>query len=53
VSESALGKVRSSMDAGATVVIFGRNLWQRPKADALRFTRELHAIFREYAQPPG
>jgi fructose-bisphosphate aldolase, class I len=48
-----LTKVRSSMDAGATGIIFGRNMWQRPKADALRMTRELHAIFREYAQPPG
>jgi fructose-bisphosphate aldolase, class I len=48
-----LTKVRSSMDAGATGIIFGRNLWQRPKAEALRLTRELHAIFREYAQPPG
>ncbi len=48
-----LHKVRSSMDAGATGIIFGRNLWQRPKTEALRLTRELHAIFREYAQPPG
>jgi len=48
-----LRKVRSSMDAGATGIIFGRNLWQRPKADALRLTRELHGIFREYAQAPG
>ncbi len=47
-----LRKVRSSMDAGATGIIFGRNLWQRPRDDALRLTRELHAIFREYAQPP-
>lgn len=46
-----LAKVRSSMDAGATGIIFGRNLWQRPKAQALHLTRELHAIFREYAQP--
>ena len=46
-----LEKVRSSMDAGATGIIFGRNLWQRPRDDALRLTRELHAIFREYAQP--
>ncbi|MGA8709928.1 MAG: class I fructose-bisphosphate aldolase [Thermoplasmata archaeon] len=48
-----LRKVRSSMDAGATGIIFGRNLWQRPRAEALRLTRELHAIFREYAQPPA
>jgi len=47
-----LAKVRSSMDAGATGIIFGRNLWQRPRADALELTRKLHAIFREYAQPP-
>ncbi len=47
-----LEKVRSSMNAGATGIIFGRNLWQRPRAEALRLTRELHAIFREYAQPP-
>jgi len=46
-----LDKVRSSMDAGATGIIFGRNLWQRPKAEALRLTRDLHAIFREYAEP--
>jgi len=51
--EDLLRKVRSSMDAGATGIIFGRNLWQRPRADALKLTRELHAIFREYAQPPG
>ncbi len=48
-----LRKVRSSMDAGATGIIFGRNLWQRPRAEALHLTRELHAIFRQYAQPPG
>jgi|HubBroStandDraft_1064217.scaffolds.fasta_scaffold04418_7 class I fructose-bisphosphate aldolase len=48
-----LAKVRSSMDAGATGIIFGRNLWQRPRAEALHLTRELHAIFREYAQPPA
>lgn len=46
-----LGKVRSSMAAGATGIIFGRNLWQRPREQALALTRELHAIFREYAQP--
>jgi len=51
--DQLLRKVRSSMDAGATGIIFGRNLWQRPKADALRLTRELHAIFREYAQAPS
>jgi len=46
-----LTKVRSSMDAGATGIIFGRNLWQRRYEEALALTRELHAIFREYAEP--
>jgi fructose-bisphosphate aldolase, class I len=46
-----LDKVRESMDAGGTGIIFGRNLWQRPMAEALRLTREFHAILREYAQP--
>ncbi len=50
--EELLAKVRSSLDAGATGIIFGRNLWQRPRAEALRLTRDLHGIFREYAQPP-
>lgn len=44
-----LAKVRSSLDAGATGIIFGRNLWQRPWAEALALTRTLHGIFREYA----
>lgn len=46
-----LAKVRSSMEAGATGIIFGRNLWQRPWEDALRISREVHAIFRAYAEP--
>ena len=46
-----LAKVRASMDAGATGIIFGRNLWQRPFDDALAITRKIHALFAEYAQP--
>ncbi|MGI0132017.1 MAG: class I fructose-bisphosphate aldolase [Thermoplasmata archaeon] len=48
-----LAKVRSSLDAGATGIIFGRNLWQRPYEDALKITRQLHAIFGEYGEPLG
>jgi class I fructose-bisphosphate aldolase len=51
--DELLGKVRSSMHAGATGIIFGRNLWQRPYADALAISGKVHAIFREYAQPPA
>jgi class I fructose-bisphosphate aldolase len=51
--DELLSKVRSSMHAGATGIIFGRNLWQRPYADALAISGKVHAIFREYAQPPA
>ncbi len=44
-------KVRASLEAGATGIIFGRNLWQRPWEEAIALTRELHQIFREYAVP--
>jgi len=40
------------MEAGATGIIFGRNMWQRPRTEALTITRELHAILRDYAHPP-
>ncbi len=46
-----LAKVRASMDAGATGIIFGRNLWQRPFEEALAITRKIHGLFAEYAQP--
>lgn len=49
--ETLLTKVRHSMHCGATGIIFGRNLWQRPRDSALSITQRLHAIFREYAQP--
>jgi fructose-bisphosphate aldolase, class I len=46
-----LEKVRDSMDAGATGIIFGRNVWQRPMPEALHLAQEFHAILREYAEP--
>ncbi len=49
--DALLAKVRSSMAAGATGIIFGRNLWQRPFDAALELTRKIHALFAEYAQP--
>lgn len=47
-----LAKVRSSLEAGATGFIFGRNLWQRPWKEALELARTLHGILREFAEPP-
>ena len=35
--EAMLEKARQSMDAGATGLIFGRNVWQRGHDESLRF----------------
>jgi class I fructose-bisphosphate aldolase len=50
--EDLLKKVRTTMGAGATGIIFGRNLWQRKHDDALAITRKVHEIFREYRGAP-
>jgi class I fructose-bisphosphate aldolase len=39
-----LDKARLVMEAGATGLIFGRNMWQRPMADALRLTGEIKRL---------
>jgi class I fructose-bisphosphate aldolase len=39
-----LEKARLVMEAGATGLIFGRNMWQRPMADALRLTGEIKRL---------
>jgi class I fructose-bisphosphate aldolase len=43
-----LDKARHSMEAGATGLIFGRNVWQRPHEDSLRFVEDLRAILAKY-----
>ncbi|MDR7521370.1 MAG: fructose-bisphosphate aldolase [Armatimonadota bacterium] len=42
--EDLLDKARLVMEAGATGLIFGRNMWQRPMPDALRLTAEIKRI---------
>ncbi len=37
-------KARLVMEAGATGLIFGRNMWQRPMAEALRLTEEIKRV---------
>ncbi len=50
VSDSdLLEKARHCMEAGATGLIFGRNMWQRPMAEALRLTSEIKRIMLETA----
>ncbi|MCL6553688.1 MAG: fructose-bisphosphate aldolase [Firmicutes bacterium] len=39
-----LARARLVMEAGATGLIFGRNLWQRPMAEALRLTAQIREI---------
>ncbi|HXZ65926.1 MAG TPA: hypothetical protein VEH05_14380 [Streptosporangiaceae bacterium] len=43
-----LEKARQSMEAGATGLIFGRNVWQREHSESLRFAAELREILAKY-----
>ncbi|WP_163507157.1 class I fructose-bisphosphate aldolase [Fodinicola acaciae] len=45
---SMLEKARQSMEAGATGLIFGRNVWQRDHDESLRFVERLHDILAKY-----
>jgi class I fructose-bisphosphate aldolase len=47
---AALSKVGLCMDAGATGIIFGRNLWQRPFDEALALSRRVHEILAQHPQ---
>jgi class I fructose-bisphosphate aldolase len=46
--QAMLDKARQSMDAGATGLIFGRNVWQRDHDESLRFVSALRKILDEY-----
>jgi len=45
-----LARVRLYMNAGATGVMFGRNMWLRPLDDALALTRRVHNILARHAR---
>jgi class I fructose-bisphosphate aldolase len=45
-TEDMLSKVRMGMEAGATGLIFGRNMWQRPMDEALDVSRRVTEIMR-------
>jgi fructose-bisphosphate aldolase, class I len=47
-----LEKARMSMEAGATGLIFGRNVWQRGHAESLRFVTRLQEILAKYPWNP-
>jgi class I fructose-bisphosphate aldolase len=44
--EDLLQKARICLEAGATGLIFGRNMWQRPFEDGLRITEQVKRILR-------
>ncbi len=46
--ERVVDKVRLYMEAGATGVMFGRNIWLRKFDDAVALTRKVHAIMARY-----
>ena len=41
-------KARMSMEAGATGLIFGRNVWQRQLDESLQFIGQLREILEKY-----
>ncbi len=46
--EDLLHKARTAMEAGATGLIFGRNMWQRPYDEALAATTNVMDVLREF-----
>lgn len=46
--EELLSKARMGIAAGATGLIFGRNIWQRPLDDALAISRRLADLLRRH-----
>jgi DhnA family fructose-bisphosphate aldolase class Ia len=46
--DAMIEKARESMEAGATGLIFGRNVWQREHDQSLRFVSQLKEILAKY-----
>ena len=47
--DELLEKVKISLEAGATGMVFGRNLWQRPFKKALEITEQIKNLMAEFA----
>jgi class I fructose-bisphosphate aldolase len=47
--EELLQRVRMSLEAGATGLVFGRNLWQRQFEKTLEITEKIKKIMREFS----
>jgi fructose-bisphosphate aldolase, class I len=50
--DDVFDKARMSMDAGATGLIFGRNVWQRDYDESLRFAARLRKLLEGYPSQP-
>jgi len=48
--EQVLHKAKLSLEAGATGLIFGRNIWQRPHDAAVHLAQEFHTIMGAYSR---
>jgi len=46
--EDLLDKARITMEQGATGLIFGRNMWQRPMDEALALTERIKDLLRKF-----
>src|SRR5688500_17868542 len=46
--DDLLEKARITMEQGATGLIFGRNMWQRPMDEALKLTERIKDILRKF-----
>ena len=46
--EDLMTKARTAMEAGATGLIFGRNMWQRPLDDALSMTKSVQDMLQGF-----
>jgi class I fructose-bisphosphate aldolase len=51
-AEATYDKARISMDAGATGLIFGRNVWQRGRGESIRFAAQLTKLLAGYPSLP-
>jgi class I fructose-bisphosphate aldolase len=47
---TVLRKVRLYMECGATGLVFGRNMWQRPFGDALALTKRVHRVLASHGR---
>jgi fructose-bisphosphate aldolase, class I len=43
-----VAKAQAALEAGATGMIFGRNVWQRPRDEALRFIERIRDLLGKY-----